>query len=59
LKAWEAINLKRRGDQLAGMRWDGYTHWVARIPATMLNPLGSDVFDMGGGVHGAAWLWKD
>jgi hypothetical protein len=25
----------------------------------MLNPLGSDVFDMGGGVRGAAWLWKD
>ena len=59
LKAWQIIDLKRRGDRLAGMLWDRYIHRVARGLATVVNTLDPDVFVMGGGMSNVDELYED
>lgn len=59
LKAWQIIELKRRGDRLAGMLWDRYIHRVARGLATVVNTLDPDVFVMGGGMSNVDELYED
>jgi fructokinase len=53
------MELKRRGDRLAGMLWDRYIHRVARGLATVVNTLDPDVFVMGGGMSNVDELYED
>lgn len=59
LKAREIIDLKRKGDRLAGMLWDRYVDRVARGLATVVNALDPDVFVMGGGMSNVDELYED
>ena len=59
LKAWEIIELKRKGDRLAGLLWDRYINRVARGLATVVNALDPDVFVMGGGMSNVDELYTD
>lgn len=59
LKAREIIDLKRKGDRLAGMLWERYINRVARGLATVVNSLDPDVFVMGGGMSNVDELYED
>lgn len=59
LKAREIIDLKRKGDRLAGMLWERYINRVARGLATVVNALDPDVFVMGGGMSNVDELYED
>jgi len=59
LKAWEIMELKRKGDRLAGLLWNRYIHRVARGLATVVNTLDPDVFVMGGGMSNVDELYDD
>lgn len=59
LKAREIIDLKRKGDRLAGLLWDRYINRVARGLATVVNALDPDVFVMGGGMSNVDELYAD
>lgn len=59
LKAAQIIDLKRRGDRLAGLLWDRYIDRVARGLATVVNALDPDVFVMGGGMSNVDELYTD
>jgi fructokinase len=59
LKAAEIIELKRKGDHLAGLLWSRYIDRVARGLATVVNSLDPDVFVMGGGMSNIDELYDD
>ena len=59
LKARQIIDLKRRGDHLAGLLWDRYIDRVARGLATVVNTLDPDVLVMGGGMSNVDELYTD
>lgn len=59
LKAAEIIDLKRKGDRLAGLLWDRTIDRVARGLATVVNTLDPDGFVMGGGMSNVDELYTD
>ncbi len=58
-KASEIIELKRKGDHLAGLLWHRYIDRVARGLATVVNSLDPDVLVMGGGMSNVDELYED
>ncbi len=59
LKAAEIVELKRKGDHLAGLLWHRYVDRVARGLATVVNSLDPDIFVMGGGMSNVDELYED
>ncbi len=59
LKAREIMDLKRRGDFLAGLVWDRYVDRLSRGLATVVNTLDPDVLVMGGGMSNVDELYTD
>jgi fructokinase len=59
LKAREIVELKRRGDRLAGLLWHAWVDRVARGLAAVVNTLDPDVLVMGGGMSNVDELYDD
>jgi fructokinase len=59
LKAADIMDLKRKGDHLAGLLWRRYVDRVARGLATVVNTLDPDVLVMGGGMSNLDELYED
>jgi fructokinase len=59
LQAREIVELRRRGDRLAGLCWDAWLDRVARGLATVVNTLDPDVLVMGGGMSNVDELYDE
>ena len=59
LKAGEIMDIRRKGDRLAGLLWERYIDRVARGLATVVNALDPDILVMGGGMSNVDELYTD